>query len=217
MVRWLLYIRFWSRHLTITIPQPTMSYLDYPLDTQNFSFVLQSFAYDYKFVSLSFVSGTAVKLLTNPQYSSPMVTYNQLWTYNTYSSYVYNAKSPSTTNPNRKYSTAVIDVTFTRQKYGPPPSPYPTLPCPFLLLLPLPDRERMCVVLCCAGPTGIVLRLALPVTIFLLIVGFSFWADPDKRVDIALNMTLVVAALYLGPLINTYTHTHTYIHTYMLY
>ena len=45
---------------------------------------------------------------------------------------------------------------------------------------------------------GIILRLALPVTIFLLIVGFSFWGDSDKRVDIALNMTLVVAALYLG-------------------
>eukprot|EP01035_Chromulina_nebulosa_P030117 gene30117-39990_t len=86
---------FWSRHLTLTIPQPTMSYLDYPLDTQNFSFVLQSFAYDYKFVSLSFVGGTAVKLLTNPQFSSPMITMNQLWTYETFSAYVYNAKSPS--------------------------------------------------------------------------------------------------------------------------
>jgi len=31
-----------------------------------------------------------------------------------------------------------------------------------------------------------------------MIVGFSFWADQDKRVDIALTMTLVVAALYLG-------------------
>jgi hypothetical protein len=46
--------------------------------------------------------------------------------------------------------------------------------------------------------TGIVLRLALPVTIFLLTVGFSFWADPEKRVDIALSMTFVVAVLYLG-------------------
>ena len=42
------------------------------------------------------------------------------------------------------------------------------------------------------------MRLALPVTIFLIIVGFSFWGDPEKRLEIALNMTLVVAALYLG-------------------
>ena len=48
-------------------------------------------------------------------------------------------------------------------------------------------------------------------TIFLVIVGFSFWADPDKRVDITLNMTLVVAALYLGnntlslPFVNIFT------------
>lgn len=56
------------------------------------------------------------------------------------------------------------------------------------------------------------LRLALPVTIFLMIVGFSFWADSEKRVDIALTMTLVVAALYLGD-----TTIHTYvpcIHTF---
>ena len=31
-----------------------------------------------------------------------------------------------------------------------------------------------------------------------MIVGFSFWADVDKRVDVTLQMLLVVAALYLG-------------------
>jgi hypothetical protein len=32
----------------------------------------------------------------------------------------------------------------------------------------------------------------------MIIVGFSFWADVDKRVDITLMMILVVVALYLG-------------------
>jgi hypothetical protein len=49
---------------------------------------------------------------------------------------------------------------------------------------------------CCC--VGVVLRLALPVSVFLMIVGFSFWADVDKRVDVTLQMLLVVAALYLG-------------------
>lgn len=111
-------VRYWSRHLTVTIPQPTMNYESYPLDTQNFTFVLQSFAYDYKFVSLSFIGNTAVKLLTNPEYSDPMITLNQLWTYETFSSYVYLQAAPSLTNPTRQYSTAVINITFTRKKYG---------------------------------------------------------------------------------------------------
>lgn len=121
-------IRYWSRHLTVTIPQPNMNYTRYPMDTQNFTFVLQSFAYDYKFVSLSFISNTAVQLLTDPQYSEPTVTLNQLWTYDTFSSFVYLQESPTITNPNRKYSTALINITFTRQKYGqthPTPTPSP--------------------------------------------------------------------------------------------
>lgn len=44
---------------------------------------------------------------------------------------------------------------------------------------------------------GIIYRLALPVTIFSVIVGLSFWADVDKRIEVTLQMLLVVAALYL--------------------
>ncbi len=44
---------------------------------------------------------------------------------------------------------------------------------------------------------GIIYRLSLPVTIFLVIVGLSFWADIEKRIDVTLQMLLVVAALYL--------------------
>ena len=44
---------------------------------------------------------------------------------------------------------------------------------------------------------GIVYRLALPVTILLLIVGFSFWANLESRVDTTMNVLLVVGALYI--------------------
>lgn len=56
---------------------------------------------------------------------------------------------------------------------------------------------------------GVVLRLALPVSVFLMIVGFSFWADVEKRVDVTLQILLVVAALYLGKYSVSY-------HTYMV-
>lgn len=44
---------------------------------------------------------------------------------------------------------------------------------------------------------GVIIRLALPVTLLLVIVGFSFWGSVEKRVDIALMMILVVAALFI--------------------
>lgn len=44
---------------------------------------------------------------------------------------------------------------------------------------------------------GIVFRLALPVAMFMLIVGFSFWSDIDKRLDVGVQMLLIVTALYL--------------------
>jgi hypothetical protein len=44
---------------------------------------------------------------------------------------------------------------------------------------------------------GIVFRLALPVLMFLFLVGFAFWAELDKRVDVTITMLLAVSALYL--------------------
>lgn len=63
---------------------------------------------------------------------------------------------------------------------------------------------------------GIVFRLALPITIFLFIVGFSFWAEEDKRIDITVNMLLVISALYLVigqviPFVGYYTILDLYI------
>lgn len=43
---------------------------------------------------------------------------------------------------------------------------------------------------------GIIFRLAFPVVIFMLIVGYTFWVDVEKRIDISVTMLLVVSALY---------------------
>ena len=44
---------------------------------------------------------------------------------------------------------------------------------------------------------GVIYRLAVPIAIFLVIAACSFWAEPSSRINIALNMLLVTAALYL--------------------
>lgn len=44
---------------------------------------------------------------------------------------------------------------------------------------------------------GIIYRLAMPVIIFVVIAGFSLYADKDKRIDVTLQMVLVVAAMYI--------------------
>ena len=44
---------------------------------------------------------------------------------------------------------------------------------------------------------GIINRLAVPVMIFLIIVGVSFWSEIDKRIDVTLQVMLVVSAMYL--------------------
>eukprot|EP01031_Cornospumella_fuschlensis_P029901 gene29901-36106_t len=46
-------------------------------------------------------------------------------------------------------------------------------------------------------PRGVIYRLALPVMIFLVVVGASFWAEEDKRIDISLQVLLLVSALYI--------------------
>ena len=158
-----------------------MNFKRYPLDSQNFSIVLQSFAHDSTTLSMSFVSKTAVTLLTNPQYKTPLIYLNQLWTYQTYSGFIINKASPSAANPTRKFSTAYINVVFQRQKLG------VSFLCEDFFIVNVFNMQ-----------SGIVMRLALPITVFIIIVGFSFWTSLDMRVDVTLQMILVTSALYLG-------------------
>lgn len=158
-----------------------MNFSQYPLDTQNFSIILQSYAFDSDFLSLSFQSGTPVTLITNSQIGTASIKLNSLWTYNFYTGYVMNLASPTTTDPSRQYSTAFINLSFSRQDFG---NGFNSILLAFFYNI--------------YWFVGILLRLAVPVTVFLIIVGCSFWADIEKRVDVTLMMILVVAALYVG-------------------
>eukprot|EP01036_Dinobryon_divergens_P032300 gene32300-41860_t len=166
---------YWSRHLVGTFPQPQMNYQRYPLDEQNFTFSLQSFADDGNILQLKFLRNVPVVLLRQPQGNEVSVTLNQLWQYEAYSALVTSVAKPIPYNTKRKFSVMTVNLKFKRQSLG------------------------------------VVLRLALPVSVFLMIVGFSFWADVEKRVDVTLQILLVVAALYLVigqviPLVGYYTN-----------
>jgi hypothetical protein len=43
---------------------------------------------------------------------------------------------------------------------------------------------------------GILLRMVLPIAIFMTVVAFTFWADLSKRIDVSVQMLLVVSSLY---------------------
>jgi hypothetical protein len=44
---------------------------------------------------------------------------------------------------------------------------------------------------------GILFRLALPILMFLFLVGFAFWSDISHRVEVTITMLLAVSAFYL--------------------
>lgn len=44
---------------------------------------------------------------------------------------------------------------------------------------------------------GIIYRLGLPILIFIIIVGVAFWSDTSSRIEVTLQMILVVSALYI--------------------
>lgn len=95
-----------------------MNFKRYPLDTQNFSLELQSYAFDSKFLQIKTLSNGVVRLLTNPQYPTAMIYLNQLWTYQTYSTYTLDYGSKSVTNPTRSFSTLFVNLIFQRQPLG---------------------------------------------------------------------------------------------------
>ena len=86
---------------------------------------------------------------------------NPIWTWDGFDAFAKDISNPVFYDKQRYYSTAYINLHFTRQGYG------------------------------------VVFRLATPITIFVLVLGLSFWAEIDKRMDIAINMLLVTSAMYL--------------------
>lgn len=192
---------FWSRHLLVTLIQPSMDLHSYPDDTQQFSMSFQSFAYSTDFVVLSFIQPVGAVALTKDSTGEYYVSLNQICksislllllhsvftfhisgSYQSYSATVVTDSAPIFFNPSRQFSTVVVLLNFARQSFG------------------------------------VIFRLALPITIFLFIVGFSFWAEEDKRIDITVNMLLVISALYLVigqviPFVGYYTTLDLYITT----
>jgi hypothetical protein len=99
-----------------------MNFKRYPLDSQNFSIELQSYSFDGKLLTITYDKNTPVALLSNPQYPTPMIYLNQLWTYTSSDGFVLDKASPSSTNPSRTFSTALINIIFTRKRFGEDPN-----------------------------------------------------------------------------------------------
>jgi hypothetical protein len=175
---------FWSRHYMVTLTEATMNLIKYPLDNQNYTMTFQSYAYDSNFLTISLFP-KAISFNVDDQSGINYVDMNQLWTYNYFTAYSIIVPSPVLLNPNRKYSTAYLNMRFQRQSLG------------------------------------VVYRLGLPIAMFLVLVGFSFWADINKRIDVTLQMLLVVSALYLVigqiiPFVGYFTRMDLYITTAVL-
>lgn len=154
---------FWSRHVKVTYAQPQMYFAKYPLDVQNFSFVVQSYAFDATLLQLALYDDAVLFQADGQQHGELYINENQLWNYEAFTAYTLDEIVPNPADANNPwhFSTLYINLRFARQDLG------------------------------------IVYRLALPVTILLLIVGFSFWADLESRVDTTMNVLLVVGALYI--------------------
>lgn len=116
----------------------------YPLDEQNFTFSLQSFADDGNILQLKFLGNVPVGmyvcvmiveffycqvlcypsslcwvvLLRQPQGNEVSVTLNQLWQYEAYSALVTSVAKPIPYNTKRKFSVMTVNLKFKRQSLG---------------------------------------------------------------------------------------------------
>jgi hypothetical protein len=99
--------------------------------------------------------------MTTPLWRKRYIDLDPLWKFDSSKFTVKDQFLPSFFDPERKYSTISLFLTFQREG------------------------------------SGIIFRLALPILMFLLIVGFAFWSNIDKRVSVTTTMLLAVASFYL--------------------
>ena len=108
---------YWSRHVVVTFAEPAISFTSYPLDQQNFSIVLQSYAFDVKFVNL-IQYANPITYNGDAQSGVNYIQENQLWTFEDYSCYTVIENLGSPLNPERSYATTYINLRFQRQSLG---------------------------------------------------------------------------------------------------
>ena len=108
---------YWSRHMIMTFANPQMAFQQFPNDRQDFTITMESFAYDNRVIRLSFINGQSVVLNTDVS-GSVLIENNELWEYITHNSKIITTLAPSPLNPDRKYSTSVVSLTFQRLNDG---------------------------------------------------------------------------------------------------
>ncbi len=109
---------YWSRHFVVTLAQQTMNFVNFPLDSQNFSIRFQSYAYDSKLLRIQMVN-PAVVLLTDPQNNNMQnVAMNVLWDYDSWTAYSQNSYQPISYNPTRYFWVGYVNLKFSRASDG---------------------------------------------------------------------------------------------------
>ena len=158
---------YWARQLLLTISQ-TMSYSKYPLDSQVFLIQMQSYVDSSYFVVFE-------PLLTAGQ--GPVV----------YNSLCINGGNKCEPSFFRNNLWNYLDWNYTISYSLQPSSSNPARTFSLMTVSLFFSRQYL----------GFVYRLGVPILLFLLIVGFSFWAELEERVDIGLQILLITVALYI--------------------
>lgn len=152
---------YWARHVFATYSQPAMNFKKYPLDVQNFSFVIQSFAFDVVFFDLRLDEPAVVLLADYQEENKNFLELNQVWLYTKFTSFTVDEELPSPANPGRTFRSGYINLSFERRS------------------------------------TGVIARLVVPIILFMVIVGLSFYADNKTKIDVTLQILLIICAIYL--------------------
>lgn len=109
---------YWSRHVVATFTQPAMIYNHFPHDIQNFSLVIQSYAFSSYFITLGYINNQPVTYVDNFQTGTTNLEQNQIWYYKGYTAYIEPVLQPNFANPQRTFSMGFINLEFQRQASG---------------------------------------------------------------------------------------------------
>lgn len=113
---------YWSRHVVASFVEPSMIYKSYPQDQQNFSLVIQSYAYSSFLIDINFINNEPITYVNNFQSTqsdtNTNLQQNQIWSYQGFTAYLQDVLQPNFANPQRTFSMAFINLNFRRQSAG---------------------------------------------------------------------------------------------------